>query len=150
MRRVLALIALAATVFAQTSTSTLDGLVKDTQGGLIPNAQVVVTNVGTQQTTTITTDDRGHWAVPSLPAGTYSVSVSSPGFKKATVPDAKMAAGIPATVNVTLEVGTVSDTVEVTGGAEVLQTTSATVTTNLTAEQVKDLPIVSRNATDLL
>src|SRR5215208_5574104 len=99
MRHVLALIALAVAAFAQTSTSTLDGIVKDSQGALIPNAQVTVVNVATGQTITAVTDDRGHWAVPSLPGGTYSVAVTSPGFKKGTVPAARMDAGIPATVN---------------------------------------------------
>jgi hypothetical protein len=150
MRRLSVLIVFAAAAIAQNSTSTLDGLVKDPQGALIPNAQVTVVRVDTGQTINAATDDKGHWAVPSLPGGTYSVSVVSPGFKKATAVDVKMDAGIPATVNVTLEVGAVSDAIEVSGGAEVLQTTSATVTTNLTAEQVKDLPIPSRNATDLL
>src|SRR5215471_13624026 len=150
MRLLFTLVVYAASAFAQNSTSTLDGLVKDPQGALIPNAQVTVVQVATGQTINATTDDKGHWAIPSLPGGTYSVSVTSPGFKKATAVAVKMDAGIPATVNVTLEVGAVSDTIEVTGGAEVLQTTSATVTTNLTNEQVKDLPIVSRNATDLL
>jgi Carboxypeptidase regulatory-like domain len=140
----------AVAAFAQNSTSTLDGSVKDPQGALIPNAHVTVVQVATGQTIIAITDDNGHWAVPSLPGGIYSVSVISPGFKKAMAAGVKMDAGIPATVNLTLEVGAVSDTIEVTGGAEVLQTASATVTTNLTAEQVKDLPIPSRNATDLL
>src|SRR3954468_9176371 len=118
MRRVLVFLAAALAAFAQSSTSTLDGLVKDPQGALIPNAQVTVINVATQQSIAAVTDDRGHWAIPSLPGGRYTVSVSSPGFKKETAPDVKMDAGIPATVNVTLEVGAVNDTVEVTGGAE--------------------------------
>src|SRR5262249_30277073 len=71
-------------------------------------------------------------------------------FKKVTSHDVKLDAGIPATVNLTLAVGTVNETVEVTGGAEVLETAGATVTTNLTNEQIRDLPIASRNATDLL
>ena len=149
-RILVTLCAFAATAFSQNSTSTLDGFVKDPQGSLIPNASVAVANVATRQVTSTLTDAQGHWAVPSLSGGTYSISVTAAGFKKATAADVKMDAGIPATVNVTLEVGAVTDTIEVTGGAEVLQTSSATVTTNLTAEQVKDLPIASRNATDLL
>src|SRR5215468_3272257 len=109
MRYLFALIVFVAAAFAQTSTSTLDGLVKDPQGALIPNAQVTVIQVATGQTLNAVTDDKGHWAIPSLPGGNYSVSVTSPGFKKATAVDVKMDAGIPATVNVTLEVGAVSD-----------------------------------------
>src|SRR5437763_7398321 len=109
-RSLLALLALAAAAFAQNSTSTLDGFVKDPQGSLIPNAEITVTNLATRQPISAVTDERGHWAVPSLPGGTYSVSVTSAGFKKATAPDVKMDAGIPATVNVTMEVGAITDT----------------------------------------
>src|SRR5215813_6282355 len=105
MRYFFALIVFVAAAFAQNSTSTLDGSVKDPQGALIANAQVTVVQVATGQTITAVTDDKGHWAVPSLPGGIYSVSVTSPGFKKATAADVKMDAGIPATVNLTLEVG---------------------------------------------
>jgi hypothetical protein len=150
LRLYLMLLALAAAAFAQTLSSTMDGLVKDTQGALVPKADVTVVNNRTAQQFQTITDDKGHWAIASLPTGLYSVSVSATGFKKATAPEVKMDSGIPASVNLALEVGAVSETVEVTGGAEVLVTTSATVTTNLTAEQIRDLPIPSRNATDLL
>jgi len=86
------------------------------------------------------TDDKGHWVVASLSAGVYNVLVTSPGFKKASALEVKINAGIPATINLTMEVGTITETVEVSGGAEVLETTSATVTTNLTAEQIRDSP----------
>ena len=142
--------ALAAVASAQINTSTLDGTVTDPQGALIARADVTVTNNETGQNFRTLSDDKGHWAVPSLPTATYSVTVKVPGFKTATKGNVKMDAGIPATVNLTLEVGAVSETVEVTGGAEVVETTSATVSSDLTGRQVNDLPIPSRNATDLI
>jgi hypothetical protein len=149
--RFLCLFLLAAlAAFAQINTTTMDGTVTDPQGALIPRADVTVTNSATGQAIRTVTDERGHWAVPSLPTSTYSVAISAPGFKKVEKRDVKLDAGIPATVNVVLEVGTVSETVEVTGGAEVLQTSSATVSSDLTGRQVSELPIPSRNATDLL
>ena len=141
---------ISAAAFAQINTSTMDGTVTDPQGSLIPRAQVTVTNSLTGQAFRTATDDRGHWVVPSLPTATYSVSISAPGFKKVEKPDVKMDAGIPATVNLTLEVGAVSETIEVTGGAEIVQSTTATVSSDLTGRQVSDLPIPSRNATDLI
>ena len=69
-RILLTLFALAATALSQNSTSTLDGFVKDPQGSLIPNANVTVTNVATQQSINTITDAQGHWAVPSLSGGT--------------------------------------------------------------------------------
>src|SRR5580765_2537670 len=149
--RLLSVVSLsAALALAQLNTTTMDGVVSDPQGALIPNAEVTVTNSLTGQAIRTVTNDRGHWAVPSLPTATYSDSVSAAGFKKVEKRDVKLDAGIPATVNLTLEVGAVSETIEVTGGAEVLQTSSATVSSDLTGRQVHDLPIPSRTATDLL
>ena len=151
IRRVILLFAVAAvTAVAQINTSTLDGTVTDPQGALIAKAEVTVTRTETGQIFRTISDDKGHWAVPSLATGTYSVTVHAPGFKTGTKTDVKMDAGIPATVNLTLEVGAVTETVEVTGGAEVVETTSATVSSDLTGRQVNDLPIPSRNATDLI
>jgi hypothetical protein len=89
----------ASVALAQLNTSTMDGTVSDPQGSMILRAEVTVTNSLTGQAMRTVTDDRGHWAVPSLPTATYSVSVAAPGFKKAEKRDVKMDAGIPATVN---------------------------------------------------
>jgi len=135
---------------AQVNTSTLDGLVTDPQGAFVPKVEIVVTNTLTTQTFKTVTDGRGHWAVPSLPTATYSVTAAAAGFKRVTKDGIKMDAGIPATVNLQLEVGAVSETVEVTGAAEVVESASAAVSSDLTGRQVNDLPIPSRNATDLI
>jgi hypothetical protein len=139
-----------AMAMAQVNTGTLDGLVTDPQGALVPKVEIVVTNTLTTQTFNTVTDNKGHWAVPSLPTATYSVTATAPGFKKITKEGIVMDAGIPATVNLQLEVGSVSETVEVTGAAEVVEAASATVSSDLTGRQVNDLPIPSRNATDLI
>jgi hypothetical protein len=149
-RGFLALAALAAAAFAQINTSTMDGTVTDPQSAAVAKADVTVVNTLTGQSFHTLSDDKGHWAVPSLPTATYSVTIKAAGFKTATKQDVKMDAGIPATVNLTLEVGAVSETVEVKGGAEVVESTTATVSSDLTGRQVNDLPIPSRNATDLI
>ncbi len=145
---VLALAALPA--FSQVNTSNMDGTVTDAQHAAVPKAAVAVTNSATGQTFNVVTDDKGHWAVPSLSTSTYSVTVKAAGFKTATEKDVKMDAGIPSTVNIVLEVGAVSDTVEVTGGADVVESASAAISSSLTGRQVNDLPTPSRNATDLI
>jgi hypothetical protein len=150
IRLAILLLAFAAAAVCQINTSTMDGIVTDPQGSLVAKAEVVALNVATGQSFRTVSDDRGHWAIPSLPTATYSVTVTAAGFKKATASDVKMDAGIPATVNLKLEVGTVSETVEVTGAATVVESTSATVSSDLTGRQVSDLPIPSRNATDLI
>lgn len=148
--RLLAFAAISAISYAQSNTSTLDGTVTDPQGASVARADVALKNVDTGQNFRTVTDDRGHWAIPTLGTGLYAVTVKAAGFKTVTRSGVKMDAGIPATVNLLLEVGAVSETIEVTGGAEMVESTSATVSSNLTGRQVSDLPIPSRNATDLI
>src|ERR1035438_7379173 len=99
-----------AAVIAQVNTSTLDGLVTDPQGAFVPKVEIVITNTLTTQTFKTVTDSKGHWAVPSLPTATYSVTATAPGFKKSTKDGISLDAGIPATVSLQLEVGSVSET----------------------------------------
>src|SRR5579863_8876329 len=73
-----------AAAMAQVNTSTLDGLVTDAQGALVPKVEIVVTNTLTTQTFKTVTDSKAHRAVPSLPIATYSVTAAAHGFKKIT------------------------------------------------------------------
>ncbi len=140
----------AGAAFSQVTTSRLDGTVTDSGGALIPSAAVEVLNVSQQQTFKTVADEKGYWAIPSLPSGIYRVSVSRAGFKTGVVGNVKLDAGVPATVNVTLQVGALTETIEVTSGAEVLQTDTATVASTLQGAQIHDLPFTSHNATDLI
>jgi hypothetical protein len=101
-------------------TGRIQGTVKDAQGGVVPGVGIEVVNKQTGQRFQATTDELGFWALPSMPTATYTITVSLPGFKSVSVENVKVDAGVPATVNATLEVGAISDVVEVTSGAEVL------------------------------
>ncbi|HJZ99332.1 MAG TPA: carboxypeptidase-like regulatory domain-containing protein [Candidatus Solibacter sp.] len=137
--------------FAQlTTTGSLSGSVSDPQGAAVPKAQITVTNPLNGQRFTAEAGERGDWTVPSLPTAVYEATVSSPGFKTAKLSAIKIDPGVPATLNVTLELGAVAETVEVQGGAEVLQTTTATVSSTLVGRQLSELPFTSRNLTELL
>src|SRR5262249_44721223 len=92
----------------------------------------------------------GAYTVPSLGSGTYLVTISAQGFKQVVVRDVKLDAGVPATVNVSLEVGTSSESVVIQGGAEVLQTQSANITTTLSVKQIASLPLQPRNVLDFV
>jgi hypothetical protein len=128
----------------------MDGTVTDQQGAVVPGAQVTVTQTATNQTFRVSADEKGYWALPSLPTGTYKVTVTHPGFKSASNANVTIDAGVPATVNITLEVGATTDTVEVTAGATVVQTDSAAVTSTLQGRQINDLPFTSHNVTELI
>jgi hypothetical protein len=133
--------------FAQGSaTSSISGVVSDTGGGVIPGATVVVTNMATGVASETATTATGAFNVPALSAGTYSVTVSLTGFKTAVISDIRLVTNSPATVQVKLEVGELTETIEVAGGSTLVQTTSTAVTSTIAVEQLQDLPLVSRNA----
>lgn len=136
--------------FGQVTTGRLEGTVMDPQGAAVPGAQVKVSNTQTGQNFSLVTDDRGLWVLPSMPTALYTVTVSQPGFKTVTIENVKVDAGVPATANAKLEVGSVAETVEVSGGAEILQTQSATVSSTLVGRQLHELPFTSRNLTELI
>lgn len=132
------------------STSSLSGAVTDPTGEVVPGATVTVKNEATGEEFRTVTAGNGTFAVPALASGIYRVKVTAPGFKQAVVEGKKLDAGIPGSLNITLEVGATSDSVVVQGSAEVLQTQSANISTTITGRQITDLPFTSRNATDLL
>jgi Carboxypeptidase regulatory-like domain/TonB dependent receptor len=136
--------------FAQVMTGRLEGAVTDSQGAAVAAAQVKVTNTQTGQTFSLIADEKGNWALPSMPTSVYQVTVTRQGFKTATVDNVKVDAGVPATVNIALEVGALTETIEVAAGAEVLQTATATVTDTLVGRQLHELPFTSRNLTELI
>ncbi|HVA64502.1 MAG TPA: carboxypeptidase regulatory-like domain-containing protein [Terriglobales bacterium] len=146
----LLLLAGASAAYSQATTSTLNGTVLDTEKASVPAAAVQVVNPSTGSKLSAATDARGYWAIPDMSAGTYQVTVTHAGFKTQVVSNVKIDAGVPATVNVTLQVGQASQTVEVTGGAEVLQTDTAAVSSTIQGAQIHDLPFTSRNVTELV
>jgi hypothetical protein len=128
----------------------MQGTVTDSMGGVVPGAEVKVVNTDTGQNFDVLTNELGTWALPSMSTGTYTVAISLAGFKTVTIENVKVDAAVPATVNAKLEVGAISETVEVQGGAEVLQTETATVSSTLVGTQLHELPFTSRNLTELI
>jgi hypothetical protein len=145
--------AVSATVgFGQvTPNGSITGTVTDPHGAVVPNATVTVKNSETGRQRTATTSDSGIFSIPQIPTGMYVVTVeAASGFKKSEVKNVKVDVGMPATVNVTLELGNPQETVTVVGGGELIQTQSATIGTTLTGRQITDLPTASRDAMDLI
>jgi len=145
-----ALCALFASAQTAITTALMDGTVTDPQGAVVVGADVVVVNLNTQANFKTNTDEHGHWQLPSMPQASYKVTVSLKGFRTSVIDNIMMDAGIPVTVNAKLEVGSVAETVEVTGAQELVQTTSATVANSLEKNQMTELPMLSRNGLDML
>jgi hypothetical protein len=128
------------------ATSSITGVVHDTAGGVIPGATVIVKSGATGSTFETVTNSSGAFNVPSIPAGTYTVTVSLQGFKTAETTDVRVQVGIPTTVNVVLTVGGVSETVTVTGAsASLINTRTATVASTLNVDQVMQIPSPTRD-----
>ena len=126
-------------------SSSISGLVVDTAGGAIPGASVVVANAATGTKFEALTNASGGFNVPALPVGTYSVTASLTGFKTAVVTDVRVQLGIPTNVKAVLEVGTIQETVTVTGAAaELINTQTATVSATLNMEQIAQIPMPTR------
>jgi hypothetical protein len=139
------------TAFAQGgATSSLSGTVTDTSGAVVPGANVVVKRADTGITSDAVTNAEGQFTVPSLLAGTYSVTVTLSGFKTNTTNNVVINAGVPAGVKITLEVGGVEEQVVVQAGSEVVKTQASTVSTTMTSKQISSLPLTSRSALDFV
>lgn len=130
------LLALLSPVRAQRTTGTLRGQVLDPSGAAVPGAEVVVNNNATGVETRATTTSAGTYAIPSLLPGNYRISVEAKGFKKFVKNDFTMIADQDNEANATLELGSTTDTVEVSSGAVQVQTTSSTLNNTFDHEDV--------------
>ena len=149
--RTLALLAVAAcALWAQTTNSTLVGDIKDAQGGAIVGAKVTVTNTATGMSRDVITSEQGSYQVFPLNPGTYDVAVSAPGFKTKIQKGISVDLASIVKVDFPLDVGELSDRVEVSATAAVLQTQDATVGGTVSGTEIAPLPVNGRNYTRLI
>ena len=143
-RFVLILCAVAALGFAQ-GTADILGTVTDNSGSVVPNAKVSVKNLGTNSARTLQTDSAGQYSFTLLPVGDYSVTVEVAGFKTFSTPRLTIATGDRARVDAPMQVGELTQTVEVAEQTVAVQTDSSTVGGLVTSRAVQDLPVNGRN-----
>jgi len=137
--------------FAQTVVGRISGTVQDSNGASIPNASVKVTNNANNSERTVTTDEDGFYTVTNLAVGTYTIEAERKGYKKALVSGQSVTADARLTVDLKLEVGEVSETVEIVGAAgETVNTTSGEVSRVIDQQQVQNLALNGRNYIQLL
>jgi hypothetical protein len=137
-------------VFAQVNTGRILGTVTDQSGGVIAGAMVTVTNTATGVARTLTTDQAGEYNAPTLTPGTYSVRATSMGFQTFERQNIAVGVGQDARVDAQLTPGQVTQTVEVTAAAPLLDTTSAVVSGTIETQTIVDLPMNGRNFQNLL
>ncbi len=139
------ILAAAGTSYGQLMNATLVGSVQDSSGGTLPGATVTVRNLDTNQTRTDTTNTDGLFRIPDLPPGTYEVRVERTGFKTSLTSQVTLHVGETSRIQVTLQVGTLQETVEVSNRPLLVNTEEAGVTNIVEQEQVEELPLVRRN-----
>ncbi len=136
-------------VAAQATEGSILGTITDSSGGAVPGATVSVTSVQTNAVRTTLTNDVGEYVVTNLPLGSYTVSAEMTGFKKAVYPRVEITVKARVRVNLRLEVGEVSQTVEVLGATPLIKTDTVEVSTVVRRDQLQDLPVISRNFLNL-
>jgi carboxypeptidase family protein/TonB-dependent receptor-like protein len=135
--------------YAQVAGATLTGTVMDSSGAVIPKAQVTVTDVATGVSRRIATDNAGFYAAPNLLPGNYRVSITAPGFSTEVRTGITLTVGAQQVLDVAMRVGQVTETVQVTGEAPLVQLASSTISGEVNATTVRELPLNGRSWTDL-
>lgn len=139
------------TIQGQTNFGRISGSVKDSNGAAIPNASITITNQATNLVRTATADSEGFYTATNLPVGSYSVAAVQNGFKHATQSGVAVTADARLTVDITLEPGQVTETVQISSVAgETVNTTSGEVARVVDKRQVQNLALNGRNYMQLV
>lgn len=135
---------------AQFTTARLGGRVLDPSGQGVPNAKVTAEDMGTGYTRSATSGSSGEYLFPSLPVGTYQITVTVAGFSTFTQKGVTMATGQAVTLPVQLKVGSVAQKVTVTANATLVTTNSATLSQLINTREIVGLPLNNRYAQQLV
>ncbi len=141
------IVLLAGSSFAQTDTSSITGAVTDAQGAAVAGATVTINNPDRAFSRTTQTSAEGNYNFSGIPPGTYTVEVEKAGFKKAVQTNVVAAIASPATINLSLEIGDVSEIVTVSSDTidSIVNTQDASIGNNFQTVQIQQLPTDSRN-----
>ncbi|MEP7355361.1 MAG: carboxypeptidase-like regulatory domain-containing protein, partial [Acidobacteriota bacterium] len=142
--RLLGCVVLAAlSAFAQSDRGTLTGTVADLAGAVVAGARMEIRNVETGATSQAASTDTGNYTLPQLPVGSYELTVTVPGFKKYVRQRIVIQVAQTLRLDVTLEVGAVSDSVTVTSETTMLKTESGELSHVVSVERLQNLPILA-------
>lgn len=142
-------LALSLTLIGQTNRGGISGTVVDSNGSVVPNAKVTITNVGTNQAVTVTTTSNGAFSVQSLEPVRYNILAEATNFKKSIVQDIKVDTATVQTVNIVLEVGNFSETVNINADEALINTESGATAQTISEVQMRELPLNNRSVLDL-
>jgi hypothetical protein len=126
---------------AQTTSGNITGTVTDSTGAVVPGAKVEATNESTGTTLNAVTTSAGTYRFPQIPVGTFDISVTAPGFQPEKLTGIEVNLQVTTPVNVTLKVGSASESVTIVANAPQLQTESSEISGTITADQYQKLPL---------
>src|ERR1700730_16639860 len=132
-------------LLAQVDRGSIVGLVTDPAGARVPGAQVTVTNLAANQSTSVTTDEKGQYTADLLRIGTYSVTSEKQGFQKTVQPAVEVGVNQTARVDIALRIGSATESVQVTAAPPLLQTEASSLGTIETERRISELPLNGRN-----
>src|SRR5580704_1005992 len=135
--------------FAQEETAALNGRITDQDGLAVAGVKVLALNAATNVSYLADTNETGLYNLPALPAGTYSVTATKDRFRQAVRPGVELHVSDVISLNFSLQVGLVTQTLTVEGGAPVVETTSSAMGGLVNRKQIQDLPLNGRNYIDL-
>jgi hypothetical protein len=139
---VAALIASPCVAAAQSERGSISGVIQDSTKSVIPGVTVKVVNTATNATVTVVSSDSGTFTAANLPPGVYRIEASLEGFRSANVEGVRLNAGASARIDVTMDLGAVTETINVVAESTLLQTEDAKVSTNIPNELIDQLPLV--------
>ena len=140
---------LSSAAFGQRVTGSIDGRVSDVSGAVLPGVEITVTNDSTGETRATITNEIGLYNIPLLRSGTYSVQASLPGFRTELRSGVLVEVDRTARIQIQLQVGMVTETVEVTADVPLVQTDNSALGQVIDAQRVAQLPLNGRNFLDL-
>src|SRR5437588_3327990 len=140
---------LASKLLAQVAGGTITGTVTDSSGRVIANAHIAIANLATGVVRATTSNDEGLYTAPNLLPGTYDVKFTAQGFKSELRKEIELTVGATLTLDLTMQVGTATEKVEVTGEAPAVQLTTSDINAVVDATTVRELPLNGRSWTDL-
>jgi len=132
------------------NSAEITGTVSDTSGAVIAGVTVTITNTGTNQVRSVETNTAGIYSVPYLGPGVYDVTAENAGFKVTSRKAVELQVGATARIDFVMQVGQVSERIEVTGGAPLLNTENAAVSTVIDNKRIVELPLNGRNYLSLI
>ena len=137
----------AASAHAQFDSANVSGVVQDTTGAILPGADVTLTNVGTKIARQAVTNEAGLYTFPNVPVGEYQITAMLSGFKPITKAGVQVNAGLNIRVDVALEVGALSETIQVEAATTLVDT--SVIGRTVRAEQIAETPLSGRRASQV-